>query len=141
MGLSSERGQIAHRFIQICAHGIPKFTQGDREAVLRTKYALILSRWRLKEVEGLKNDVEALLIAYEDLYDTCENEDQQTHVRQQLDRAYRLWLTLVAADEDYHEELAQRFLGQLCALREGALHFAHNWAKMADMDFGTVMTS
>ena len=26
MRLSSERGQIAHRFIKICAHGIPKFT-------------------------------------------------------------------------------------------------------------------
>ena len=26
VGLSSERGQIAHRFIKICAHGIPKFT-------------------------------------------------------------------------------------------------------------------
>ena len=26
MGLSSERGQIAHRCIKICAHGIPKFT-------------------------------------------------------------------------------------------------------------------
>jgi uncharacterized protein YjbI with pentapeptide repeats len=37
VGLSSERGQIAHRFIKICAHGIPKFTLTGANLLVKEK--------------------------------------------------------------------------------------------------------
>lgn len=107
---------------------------GDFEAAHRARHAVIVSRWHMQKLEGLREDLEDVLVDYETDFKQSESTDQQIGVRQNLDVAYRLWLTLTVSEIGTDERLAQRFLQQLYALREGFVNFASNWSRIETLD-------
>ena len=95
------------------------------EPALRVRHALLVNRFKAGDDRAaLRRDVEEIAVEYESLDD-----DAGGAVRQNLDAAYRLWLTLAAADTHDDAKLTHRFLGQLYALREGLGTFARDWAR------------
>jgi tetratricopeptide (TPR) repeat protein len=110
---------------------------GQTEAAFRAKHAGIVSRWKMQQLEGLREDLEGVLEDYEGYYEQSQSAGERAIVRQNLDAAYRLWLTLAAAKARNDERLTQRFLQQLYALREGFVDFARKWSRVAELDANT----
>ena len=107
------------------ARALEAFVQlGAAEPALRARHALLVNRFKAGDGDRatLRAEVEAIAVEYESL------DDGGDAVRQNLDSAYRLWLTLAAPDTHDDAKLTHRFLGQLYALREGLGTFARDWA-------------
>ena len=117
------------RFAEATPHfeqALATFMQmGAAEPALRARHALVVNRFKAGDDDraALRGEIEALAVEYESLDD-----DANGAVRQNLDSAYRLWLTLAAPDARDDAKLTHRFLGQLYALREGLGTFARDWA-------------
>src|SRR5688500_3474981 len=96
------------------------------EPALRARHALLVNRFKAGDDDraALRREVEEITVEYESLDD-----DAGGAVRQNLDSAYRLWLTLAAPDTRDDARLTHRFLGQLYALREGLGTFARDWER------------
>lgn len=113
----------------------------DAEAAHRAAHAGLISRWYLGKLDGLREELEAVLVDYETDYAKSARADQQMAVRQNLDAGYRLWLTIATAETQTDERLAQRYLQQLYALREGFVDFASKWSRIAGLDAGVDILS
>ena len=117
------------RFAEATPHfeqALETFMQmGAAEPALRARHALVVNRFKAGDDDraALRDEIEALAVEYESLDDEGDGA-----VRQNLDSAYRLWLTLAAPDTHDDAKLTHRFLGQLYALREGLGTFARDWA-------------
>jgi tetratricopeptide (TPR) repeat protein len=101
----------------------------EPEAALRARHGELVSAWKHGERAGFREQLEEHLIAYEAMYDQMPDPRQQVFVRQNLDSAYRLWLTDLAGEHGGTEADRLRCIGQLYSLREGFVHFATNWTR------------
>jgi CHAT domain len=100
---------------------------GEKEPAIRAQHGSLVARWHVgtADLESMLRELEEVLIAYE----AHPADVSATDLRQNLDQAYRLWLTLAAPRIAGDELLIHRFLGQLYASREGLTQFVTNWPK------------
>jgi hypothetical protein len=92
---------------------------GDREAVLRGRYAVCISRFKLGDCDGIEDELAQLAAEYEQVLAEARTGPQVLASRQGLDRVYRLWLRLLAQRFDSRDARATLwFLHHVFALKE-----------------------
>lgn len=101
---------------------------GSGEPAIRARHASVLSRWRMGNSTEAKEQLEVVILEYESNLTQTSNPRERLPIKQNLRRAYSLWLTLAVAHCE--SDLAKRqIFGQLAAMREGSWTFQLSWSR------------
>jgi tetratricopeptide (TPR) repeat protein len=93
--------------------------RAEGEPVLRARFGVLITRFKLGREEGLIDELGELAAAYEGVLAGAASGAEQLGARQGLDRVYRLWMRLSAARLDTSDARATlMFFHQLFALKE-----------------------
>jgi tetratricopeptide (TPR) repeat protein len=114
---------------------------GERETVLRGRYAICVSRFKLGERAEAEDELSALAVDYERVVAEAQAGPQLATARQGLDRVYRLWLRLVAERFEPCNAREVAFLLHLVfALKEEEGKFAGLWRQAQNRPEAVLVT-